>query len=278
MTSVIAASSGPTHSLAQRMALLTSAIASSIERSSIEVIGIIERGEDRGVGIAAHGERHGGADHRVVTLAMRRGGEDLSCPGRRILDVLQRAQYVGGDAGLLLAVNAGTVSRRCFRIELLELVDQREDLIAGDERQVRRPERRGRVGQPAIWLTRIRVDAEQHALPRPGEQFEAAIGFPDDEAGFAAIECELLRRPADADQWRFAEDGRRDVPGPRGDRRLGPVEVDADDIVRAECQADPAVPVDVRPFGELHLSRRTFVEGAPFEDGRPLLAGADGDE
>ena len=143
-----------------------------------EVIGIIERGEDRGVGIAAHGEREGGADHRVVALAVRRGGEDLGCAGRRILDVLQRAQYVGGDAGLLLAVNAGTVSRRRFRIELLEFVDQREDLLAGGERQFRRPERRGRVGQPAIWLPRIRVDAEHHALARPGEQFEAAIGFP----------------------------------------------------------------------------------------------------
>ena len=139
--------------------------------------------------------------------AVRRGGEDLSCAGRRILDVLQRAQYVGGDAGLLLAVNAGTVSRRCFRIELLEFVDQREDLFAGDERQVHRPERRGRVGQPAIWLPRIRMDAEDHTLAGPGEQFEAAIGFPDDEAGIAAIERELLRRPADADQRRLAENG-----------------------------------------------------------------------
>ena len=207
MTSVIAASSGPTHSLAQRMAFLTSAIASSIERSFTGNVGIIERGEDRGVGIAAHGERHGGADHRVVALAARRGGEDLCCLGRRILDVLQRAQYVGGDAGLRLAASAGTVSRRRFRIELLELVDQREDLFAGGERQVRRPERRGRVGQPAIWLTRIRMDAEEHTLPRLGEQFEAAIDFPDDEAGFAAIECELLRRPADADQRRLAENG-----------------------------------------------------------------------
>ena len=82
-------------------------------------------------------------------LAVRRGGEDLRCLGRRILDVLQRAQDVGGDAGLLLAVTAGAVSRLRFRIELLERVDQREDLLAGDERQVRWPERRGRLGLPS---------------------------------------------------------------------------------------------------------------------------------
>ena len=179
-----------------------------------------------------------------MALAVRRGGEDLGCAGRRILDVLQRAQYVGGDAGLLLAVTAGTVSRRCYRIELLEFVDQREDLLAGDERQVRRPERRGRVGQPAIRLPGIRMDAEHHALAGPGEQFEAAIDFPDDEAGIAAIERELLRRPADADQRRLAENVLRDVPGPCGDRRVDPVEIDADDIVRAEGKADAVVPVD----------------------------------
>ena len=114
----------------------------------------------------------------LCRLAVRRGGEDPRGLGRRILDVLQRAQYVGGDAGLLLAASAGTVSRRCFRIELLEFVDQRDDLFAADERQVRRPERRGRVGQPAIWLPRIRMDAEQHALAGPGEQSRSRQGFP----------------------------------------------------------------------------------------------------
>ena len=49
-------------------------------------------------------------------------------------------------------------------------------------------------------------------------------------------------------------------------------------LSEAEGKADAVVPVDARPFGEFRLGRRPFVEDLPFEDGRPLLAGADGDE
>ena len=52
-------------------------------------VGIVERVEDHVVGIAAHGERHHRADHGVMALAVRRGGEDLRCFGRRVGDVWQ---------------------------------------------------------------------------------------------------------------------------------------------------------------------------------------------
>ena len=136
--------------------------------------------------------------------------------------------------------------RRCLRlrIEVLERVDQCVDLLMDDERKLCWPERRRRLAFPAIGLPGVGMDAGDDALARAREQLEAVMLSPDDEVRRDAIEREPLRRPADAHQRRLAENAYRDVPGLRGDRRVEPVEVDADDIVRAEGKADAVVPVD----------------------------------
>ena len=202
--------------------------------------------------------------------AMRCGGEDLRCPGRRILDVLQRAQYLGGDAGLRLAVNAGTVSRRCYRIDPLEFADQRDDLLAADERQVHRRYRRGRIGQPAIWLPRLRMDAEQNALAGAGKDLKAVERLSiNDEARSAAIERQPLRRPADAQQRRLAENVLRDVTGALG--RSGSVQSRSMPMTSSGPKANPMpqIRVEVAPNWRISAS----VGGLMLHAFQPEIAG-----